>query len=113
MGKAPLYVRSLRDAEREALEAALRSSDAFVLRRAQILLASARGEQVGPIATSLGYSGQAVRQVIHAFAREGLAVLQRRPTTPHTLTYCFDVAAAERLREMLHQSPRSYGPPRK
>jgi hypothetical protein len=67
MGKAPLYVRTLTDAERKALEAALRSSDAFVLRRAQILLASARDEQVGAIAAVVGYSGQAVRQVIHAF----------------------------------------------
>jgi transposase len=109
MGKAPLYVRSLRDAEREALEAALRSSDAFVLRRAQILLASARGEPVGAIAVLVGYSGQAVRQVIHAFQQEGLGVLQRRSTRSHTLYYCFDTAAAERLREILHQSPRSYG----
>jgi hypothetical protein len=109
MGKAPLYVRRLTDAEREALEAALRSPDAFVLRRAQILLASARGEPVGAIAVLVGFSGQAVRQVIHAFHREGLGVLQRRSSTPHTLTYSFDTAAAERLREMLHQSPRSYG----
>jgi transposase len=104
-----LYVRPLREAEREALEAALRSPDAFVLRRAQILLASARGEQVGAIAATVGFSGQAVRQVIHAFHREGLGVLQRRPTAPHTLYYCFDTPAAERLREILHQSPRSYG----
>jgi transposase len=109
MGKAPLYVRSLTDAEREALEAALRSSDAFVLRRAQILLASARGEPVGAIAVLVGFSGQAVRQVIHAFAQEGLGVLQRRSTRSHTLYYCFDTAAAERLREILHQSPRSFG----
>jgi transposase len=109
MGKAPLFVRPLTDAEREALEAALRSSDAFVLRRAQILLASARGEQAGTIAATVGFSGQAVRQVIHAFHREGLGVLQRQPTTPHTLAYCFDTPAAERLREILHQSPRSYG----
>src|SRR5215469_10449821 len=105
----PLFVRPLTDAEREALEAALRSPDAFVLRRAQILLASARGEQVGAIARTVGVTGQAVRLVIHAFHREGLAVLHRQPTTPHTLTYCFDVAAADRLREILHQSPRSYG----
>jgi transposase len=109
MGKAPLYVRALTDAEHKALEAALRSSDAFVLRRAQILLASARGELVGAIAVLVGYSGQAVRQVIHAFAQEGLGVLQRRSTRSHTLYYCFDTAAAERLREILHQSPRSYG----
>src|SRR5450755_1754895 len=109
MGKAALYVRALTDAEHKALEAALRSSDAFVLRRAQILLASARGEPVGAIAVRVGYSGQAVRQVIHAFAQEGLGVLQRRSTRSHTLSYCFDTAAAERLREILHQSPRSYG----
>jgi hypothetical protein len=54
MGKAPLYVRALTDAEHKALEAALRSSDAFVLRRAQILLASARGELVGAIAVLVG-----------------------------------------------------------
>jgi len=109
MGKAPLYVRPLTDAERAALEAALRSPDAFVLRRAQILLASARGEPVGAIAVTVGSSGQAVRQVIHAFHRQGLAVLQPRPRVPHTLYYCFDTPAAARLREILHQSPRSYG----
>jgi hypothetical protein len=109
MGKAPLYVRPLTDAERGALEAALRSPDAFVLRRAQILLASARGEPVGAIAVLVGFSGQAVRQVIHAFHQEGLGVLRRQPTTPHTLAYCFDTPAAERLREILHQSPRQYG----
>jgi len=113
MGTAPLYVRALtgaeREALREALEAALRSPDAFVLRRAQILLASAGGEPVGTIAALVGYSGQAVRQVIHAFHAQGLAVLQPRPRAPHTLYYCFDTPAAERLREILHQSPRSFG----
>ncbi|HWE63912.1 MAG TPA: IS630 family transposase [Chloroflexota bacterium] len=87
----------------------MRSPDAFVLRRTQILLASARGEQVGAIAAVVGYSGQAVRQVIHAFEQEGLGVLEQRPRTPHTLYYCFDTSAAEHLREQLHQSPRSYG----
>src|SRR6266851_2536890 len=109
MGKAPLYVRALTDAEREALEAALRSSDAFVLRRAQILLASARGQLVSSIAPLVGCSGQAVRQVIHTFHQEGLGVLQRRPTRSHSLYYCFDTPGAERLREILHQSPRSFG----
>jgi hypothetical protein len=36
-------------------------------------------------------------------------VLRRRPMGRPTLYYCFDTAAAERLREILHQSPRSYG----
>lgn len=40
----PIFVGPLSDDEREALEDGLRSSDAFVLRRCQILLASSRGE---------------------------------------------------------------------
>ncbi len=109
MSTTPLYVRAPTDAERQALEAALRSPDAFVLRRAQIILASAQGKGVSRIAPLVGFSGQAVREVIHAFSREGLAALQRRSTLNHTLYYCFDTAAAERLREILHQSPRLFG----
>jgi len=41
--KAPIFVRDLPKKERERLEAGLRSKDAFVMRRCQILLASARG----------------------------------------------------------------------
>ncbi|MGH2346919.1 MAG: IS630 family transposase [Steroidobacteraceae bacterium] len=104
-----LFVRPLTDAEREALEAALRSSDAFVLRRAQIILASTAGERVGRIAPRVGFSRQGVRQVIHAFHRTGLAVLERRSTRNHTLSYCFDTASAEALRALLHKSPRSFG----
>src|ERR671914_722469 len=47
--QSPLLVRPLTDAERQALEAGLRSPAAFTLRRAQILLASSRGER-GPAA---------------------------------------------------------------
>jgi hypothetical protein len=42
--KPPIVVRDLSKKERERLEAGLlRSKDAFVMRRCQILLASARG----------------------------------------------------------------------
>lgn len=51
--KSPIYVRPLSDAEQKAVEAGLRSSDAFVLRRGQILLASDRGERVPVIARAL------------------------------------------------------------
>jgi hypothetical protein len=109
MGKAPVFVRPLTDAERQALEANLRSSDAFVLRRAQIILASAQGEQVGTIAPRVGFSGQGVRDVIRAFNTTGLAVLQRGSPRNHVLYYCFDTARAEALRDQLHHSPRDYG----
>ena len=51
--KPPIYVRPLTDAERAAVEQGLRSSDAYTLRRSQILAASARGDQVPQIARSL------------------------------------------------------------
>ena len=38
--KRPIFVRPLSDAERNTLEAGLRSSDAFTLRRCQILIAT-------------------------------------------------------------------------
>jgi hypothetical protein len=109
MEREPLYVRGLTNAERGALEAALRSSDAFVLRRAQILLASARGEGVSQLAPLVGYSTQAVRQIIHAFDARGLAVLARSSSRNHTLYYAFDTAGAEALRALLHKSPRTFG----
>src|SRR5438874_12054717 len=111
MGKAPLFVRPLTDAERQALEDSLRSPDAFVLRRAQIILASARGETAGAIAPRVGFSGQAVRTVIRAFNRTGLAVLRRGSHRNHVIYSCFDTAGAQALRDLLHQSPRLFDQP--
>ncbi|MDP9439647.1 MAG: helix-turn-helix domain-containing protein [Actinomycetota bacterium] len=65
--KPPIFVRPFSGEEREALQAGLRSKDAFVLRRSQILLASSRGESPPKIAASLGCASQTVRNAIHAF----------------------------------------------
>jgi transposase len=111
MGKAPLFVRPPTDAERQALEAALRSPDAFVLRRAQIVLASAQGEGVGAIAPRVGCTGQAVRQVIHAFNAQGQAVLARGSSRPHSTYVALDAPRAEALRDLLHRSPRDFDKP--
>src|SRR5947209_8705490 len=80
----PLYVRPLTDAEHDTLKAGLRSSDAFTLRRSQILLASARHESPPTIARQLGCASQTVRNTIHAFNDRGLAALLERSiaTTP-------------------------------
>ncbi len=63
--KRPIYVRPLSDAERKTLEAGLRSPDAFTLRRCQILLASAGGQNAYQIARNLGCNPQTVRNAIH------------------------------------------------
>jgi len=93
------------------LEDGLRSSDAFVLRRAQIILASAQGDQVGVIAPRVGFSGQAVRDVIHAFNAQGVAALRQRSRRNRIIYSSFDTAGAEALRALLHQSPRLFDKP--
>jgi hypothetical protein len=80
--KRPIFVPPLTDAERQHLEAGLRSSDAFVLRRCQILLASARGELPPQIAHHLGCDGETVRNAIKAFHQSGLAALSQGSSRP-------------------------------
>ena len=109
MSTKPLYVRTLTDDERRRLEAGLHASDAFVLRRCQILLASARGQPAIPIAQNLGCSDQTVREVIKAFNAEGLKALEQKSHRPHSTSDAFPPEQAERLKEMLHNSPRQYG----
>jgi transposase len=104
-------MRPLTDAERNALEAGLRSSQAFTLRRCQIVLASARGEHVPAIARALGCAEQTVRNALHAFDRAGVVALTPRSSRPHTTRAAFVPVTAERLRDLLHRSPRDFGHP--
>jgi transposase len=106
-----MYVRPVTDAEREHLEAGLRSSDAFCLRRCQILLASARGERTGQIAHALSCNRQTVLEALHAFNERGLAALTPASRRAKTIHRAFEPAEAERLRALLHQSPRTFGRP--
>jgi transposase len=108
--RPPIFIRRLTESEQARLEAELRSQDLYVLRRCQIVLASARGEWVPRIAATLGCNDQTVRNVLRQFAREGLeACLTRGSSRPHTLHTKVDAGAAERLRALLHQSPRAFG----
>ena len=107
--QAPLLVRPLTDAERNAVEMGLRSSDAFTLRRSQILAASARGEHIPRIARSLSCNEQTVRNAIHAFHRQGVTALAERSSAVHTEQAAFTPTAAEQLRALLHRSPRDFG----
>ena len=71
--KTPLYIRPITDEERAALEAGLRSHDAFTVRRCQMLLASRERQKPSSIAKSLRCAPQTVRNVLHAFDARGLA----------------------------------------
>jgi len=111
--KRLLFVRPLTSAEEAALRAGLRGESAFVLKRCQILLASAQGKTVQEIREAFGYSAQAIRNVLNGFNQEGLpATLTRhsnRPKSGPTSQPTLGVAQGERLERLLHQDPRSYG----
>lgn len=107
--RRPIFVRSLTDGERHVLEDGLHSAEAFVLRRCQILLASAAGQRAPAIARLVGCDDQTVREIIQAFNANSWAALERGSSCPHTLQRAFEPAQAEQLRAVLHQSPRTYG----
>jgi transposase len=110
--RKPIYVRSLTADELQALQAGLRSSNAFVLRRCQILLASARGQTARVIGELLGCDDQTVRNAIHAFNTHGLRALTPRSSAPQRTPHAaFSATQCERLRTLLHQSPRIFGHP--
>src|SRR5918911_2611711 len=99
----PLSVRPLTDAERLQLQDSLRSPDAFVLRRAQIVLESAAGERSGQIAPRVGFTTQGVRAVIHAFNARGLDVVRPGSHHPGVVVSAFDASQGTPLRDLLHQ----------
>jgi len=109
MARAPIYIHPLTDEERAALTAGLRSKDAFVLRRCQILLASASGKRASQIAGDLGCDTDTCLNAINAFNAAGLECLTPGSPVPHNIERGFDAAQAEQLRALLHQSPRSFG----
>ncbi len=109
--KPPIFVRPLDEAEQEAVAAGLRSADAFTRRRCQIIRASAAGRQVPQIAQAVGCDEQTVRNAIHAFNDCGVAALTKRSSRAHTIHAAFGPESAERLRELLHHSPREFGHP--
>lgn len=106
-----IFVRPFTADERSALETGLRSGEAFTLRRCQILLANARGQTARQIAQHLSCDDQTVRNAIHAFNHRGLASLQPGSSVPHHIARAFEGERAERLRALLHQSPRTFGKP--
>ena len=108
--RPPIFVRALTDEERTTLKIGLRSSDGVLVRRCQMVLASARGERTPQIAVLVGCDEKTVRQLIHRFNRQGLAALPRGSSRPHqTPPRAFSDDRAEQLRALLHRSPRDFG----
>lgn len=109
--RPPIFVRALTDEERLQLTAGLRSSEAFVVRRCQIVLASARGERAPRIAQAVGCDPKTVRDVVHGFNASGLTLLRRMSTRPHAPHAVWTPQAGAALPTLLHRSPRDFGHP--
>lgn len=107
--KTPVFVRELTEEERERLKTGLRSQDRFEIRRSQIVLASARKETARRIARTLGCDDQTARNVIKKFNAIGLDVLKAGSRRPHNISAAFAPEKIERLKDILHQSPRNFG----
>lgn len=107
--RKPIVIRPLTEEEHLHIQKGLRSSNAFVLRRSQILLASSREEWAPAIAHQLGCDDQTVRNVIKGFNATGLAVLQEGSSRPHHLRTTFTEEGCQRLQDLLHRSPRDFG----
>ena len=105
-----IYARPPTEAERRTLESGLKVAAAWKVRRCQIILMSADEQlKAGAIGARVGLSDQQVRKVLHAFNQEGLACLIRQKPGRQDDQRAFDDQARERLREIVHQSPRAFG----
>ena len=108
----PILVREPSRAERAQLEAGLRAPSAFTVRRSQIVLLSAAGQRPRAVARGLCCAVPTVRNGIRAFNATGVAALSAGSPRPKSAAPALDGAALERLRAILHQSPRAFGQPR-
>lgn len=103
-----MFVHMLSQDERAVLVDALRSKDAFALRRAQVLLASSNGQKASQIAATYGCSDQAVRNIIRDYearAQEALKPLSKARKDQQPI---FDQSKLEALQALLHRSPRDF-----
>src|SRR3954465_2061016 len=94
----PLFVHEPSAAERARLEAALRASDAFTVRRAQIVLLSAEGRRPRELARGRRCSLQPRRSGIPAFDAAGAASLTAGSSRPESAAPVLGEAPRERLR---------------
>ena len=83
--RPPLFVRALTDEERTAVKTGLRSSDGVLVRRCQMVLASARGERAPQIAVLVGCDEKTVASssIAAIAATLGLGALPRGSSRPH------------------------------
>jgi len=108
---AKIYVRAITKEDREEIETGLRNKDSFVLRRSQVLFFSAEGLSIDEIAQRVGYHRETVRLLIKAFNEKGVVVLKKGSQRPQNIQHAFSEENAEKLKELIHRSPRDFEKP--
>jgi len=111
MNKSRIFVRSLTAEERRTLERGRKSADAFTVRRAQVLLASAGGVGPAEIGRIVGCTAQAARNAIRAFEADGLGCLVAKSHARSDPGRVWDRGRDEDLKDLLHRRPRDFGKP--
>lgn len=101
----PIYVGKLSEEQTKTLKEGLRSPSAFMVRRCQILLKSAQGQNAKQIGQQLHCSDQAVRNVIRAYQQEGMACLQEKSHARHDQQATINELGGARLKEIMRLSP--------
>lgn len=108
--KTAIYARRPSQTERQTLIAGMKSTKGVTVRRSQIILMSADQKlKAGQIGDQIGVSDQLVRNVIHGFNEYGTDILKPGSRARHDDQRAFDEQGRERLREIIRQSPRSFG----
>lgn len=103
-----LYVGRLSEEQTKSLKAGLRSSSSFTVRRSQIVLKNAAGQSASQIGQELHCSDQAVRNVIRAYQKEGLACLKEKSHARHDEQAIITEPGCSRLKELVRLSPRDF-----
>lgn len=105
-----IYTRPITKEERQVLRKELKSDNGVVVRRSQIILMSADEDlKAQAIAERVGYSDETVRQVIQRFNQEAVQAIYPKSNARPDDQRAFKDAARERLKAIVHQSPREFG----
>lgn len=105
-----IYARVITKEERQVLRKELKSDNGVVVRRSQIILMSADEDlKAQVIAERVGYSDETVRQVIQRFNQEAVQAIYPKSNARPDDQRAFKDAARERLKAIVHQSPREFG----
>ena len=111
MNKPRKFARPLTTDERRALERGRESADAFTVRRAQILLASAGRMGPAEVGRVVGCTAQAVRNAARAFEADGVGCLTAGSHARKDPGRVWDRGRDGDLKDLLHRRPREFGKP--